>query len=135
MKLEDGYLTYVRSDEDGFAMLYLTSKKYEKYEDGSHSIWGDDWNDSPYEYNAGEPYDDYIKIVVEGNFMTPRSGLLNSDYSVESINDGEIAWLRSDYTDPKYSLMVNSQLKDIIKFLNDTEGTLYTEFNIKEILK
>jgi len=28
-------------------------------------IWGDDWNDAPYEHNAGRVYDEYITHIVD----------------------------------------------------------------------
>ena len=73
--------------------------------------WGDDWNDSPYEYNAEIPYDDYrdgaerveVEIVMvpfyvpyEGgwNIRFPRDwGGDNSQFSVEDINSGAVAWI------------------------------------------
>ena len=53
--------------------------------------WGDDWNDSPYEHNAGEVYGEYVSgyrdvafdfddIVVE-----PRDGECNSPYTKEDM--------------------------------------------------
>lgn len=70
--------------------------------------WGDDWNDAPYEHNAGTPYSwhEYqleadgipqyeIEIIVwEGGFDTPQDGYTNSPFSVEMINRGDVAWLR-----------------------------------------
>lgn len=60
--------------------------------------WGDDWDDVPYEHNAGTPYADeagqIISIAWEGPFDQPDWGHQNSPYSVKSINAGAIAWLR-----------------------------------------
>jgi len=39
--------------------LYCCDK--DKYND----IWGDDWNDQPYEHNAGRVYDEYIDKVID----------------------------------------------------------------------
>ena len=75
--------------------------------------WGDDWNDIPYECNAGEPYEPHknckedwkengepkwkIEIVAfQSNFDQPCSGFHNSPYSVEDINKGKVPWLKSD---------------------------------------
>lgn len=33
----------------------------DKYDD----IWGDDWNDQPYEHNAGRVYDEYVDKVID----------------------------------------------------------------------
>jgi hypothetical protein len=36
----------------------------DKYED----VWGDDWNDTPYEHNAGTVYDEYVDKIVDVYF-------------------------------------------------------------------
>ena len=64
---------------------------------GEGCQWGDDWNDAPYEHNAGEPYahdgENVIKCAWEGDFVTPGGDNGNSEYSVERINKGVIPWL------------------------------------------
>lgn len=75
--------------------------------------WGDDWDDAPYEYNAGEPYDDYfdndgqheiniyvVHFAVEKDFdetlLCPRDycyGRYGSGVSVSQINSGMVAWM------------------------------------------
>ena len=70
--------------------------------------WGDDWNDAPYEHNAGTPYGysdhdkkegrapwEIVKVAFDGDFETPREGHYNSPWSVEQINAGAVAWLRT----------------------------------------
>lgn len=69
--------------------------------------WGDDWNDRPYEHNAGSPYGpseadkkkgktwDLMKIAYEGDFEQPSDGHTNSPWSVEDINAGAVAWIRT----------------------------------------
>jgi hypothetical protein len=67
---------------------------------------GDDWNDAPYEHNAGTPYEfgDHdrkkgihpwfiIKVAWDGNFNQPHDHYHNSPWSVEQINAGAVAWL------------------------------------------
>jgi len=68
---------------------------------------GDDWEDAPYEHNAGPPYEwllshdgdngipkwDIVKVAYTGEFDTPRDRTRNSNYSVDQINAGAIAWL------------------------------------------
>ena len=73
--------------------------------------WGDDWNDAPYEHNAGYPYDDYrdesgnnvdyeILMVPFGYsdsniwIKFPNDyGCGNSPFAVEDINHGAVAWM------------------------------------------
>jgi hypothetical protein len=58
--------------------------------------WGDDWDDAPYEHNAGTPYDWTTRVVyLDTDLESPCSNKLNSDYSVEQINKGMIPWLRT----------------------------------------
>lgn len=67
--------------------------------------WGDDWNDRPYEHNAGPPYEwdqssktmPYAvhRLAFESpHHETPAEAAGgNSRYSVEDINRGCVAWL------------------------------------------
>ena len=73
--------------------------------------WGDDWNDMPYQYNAGIPYDAHYDgdKRVEHNIIKVRCNLRSNDgkgcgyyyhipedfcsFSVEMINAGIAAWL------------------------------------------
>ena len=70
--------------------------------------WGDDWDDAPYEHNAGEPYSfhDYdkaegrdpwhiVRVAYSGDLSAPCDGHTNSPYCVRDINAGAHAWLRT----------------------------------------
>lgn len=71
--------------EDGSA--YFTDKPLDE-------VWGDDWDDIPYEHNAGTPYGDTIELKFSNvNLFEPCYGHLNSPYSVKAINSGAVAWL------------------------------------------
>lgn len=79
--------------------------------------WGDDWDDAPYEWNAGKPYDrayytEYddewcvehgkgnIRCIAymggEYYIKQPKDGHTNSPYSVDMINKGAVPWLYCD---------------------------------------
>ena len=85
-ELKEAKLCFV---DDNFA--YFTTRELSKQ-------WGDDWDDAPYEHNAGYPYEpaqqdlkkginwSIIKIAFEGPFLLPCSGCCNSPFSVEAIN-------------------------------------------------
>lgn len=76
------------------------------------SQWGDDWDDAPYEHNAGEPYEDHyvtsdgkrdrvnhhlLKVSWDGPYSTPNVvGAPNSTWSIQGINAGCVAWLIPD---------------------------------------
>lgn len=71
---------------------------------------GDDWDDVPYEHNAGPPYE-YVARIDEprgrepweivrvayasgvSSLATPCDGYLNSPYRVNDINAGAVPWL------------------------------------------
>ena len=75
---------------------------------------GDDWDDAPYEYNAGPPYDDSYFLTIERvrrmtihnltidlghlpglTFPRNHNGeVLNSGYSINMINKGIVPWLK-----------------------------------------
>lgn len=70
--------------------------------------WGDDWDDAPYEMNAGEPYDSYFKdgkridytilvlqiyVDVKDELTLPEDCTYNSRFTVADINSGLVAWL------------------------------------------
>lgn len=55
------------------------------------SQWGDDWNDMPYEHNAGAVYDEYVKGKQDVNFafddyvLEPCDGHANSNWCKEDM--------------------------------------------------
>jgi len=82
-------------------MAYFTSAALEEQ-------WGDDWNDVPYEHNAGRPYSHVDRaavgggtrvpvrieeIVFSGPFEEPCGSHVNSPYSVHDINRGAVPWV------------------------------------------
>lgn len=93
--------------------------------------WGDDWNDSPYEYNAGKPYDhgdnfkekiEILKIpfyINENKLYLPRDRGYNSPFCVEDINDGAIPWIFiKDYkTKDSDYIMGGTSVVDFIKII------------------
>jgi len=82
--------------------------------------WGDDWNDAPYDCNAGRPYTwrreryasqpdgthrfepnpqppwQIFEVEFTGPFDTPAGVAFNTPYSVEDVNAGKIPWLWAD---------------------------------------
>jgi len=96
--------------------------------------WGDDFNDAPYEYNAGEPYDDVVVeyeekdglkwatkidhydiikipfVVKSFYYKLPKDYSYggNSPFSVDMINSGAVAWIY-DPADGKMENMTSIQ--------------------------
>lgn len=148
---------------------YFTSKELSEQ-------WGDDWNDAPYEHNAGEPYapcwhntphglknemrgcregtavrimpgelcrnsccagdwnDDGTpkfeikKIAFECDLETPeeRTSSANSQYSVEMINSGAIAWLSSpSYAKVKVAIQAGATMEEFVSKIKMTGGSVY----------
>jgi hypothetical protein len=109
--------------------------------------WGDDWNDSPYEHNAGEPYSTHkegservehhlVKVAWDGPYETPAEQAgINSMWSVERINGGPIAWLIptswgvTEGADVK-PIHAGASLVDFVIALEKAGGHAYLPHNI-----
>lgn len=78
-------------DKKGNIVRFFLGDKEDDY-------WGDDWDDMPYEYNAGEVYDRYVKDHVDIVFpfdalvLEPRDGNWdgNSDYCKEDMKNRRV---------------------------------------------
>ena len=74
-------------------LLYFT--------DNFEHQWGDDWDDAPYECNAGEPYRDgthsgnirVFAFLCCGEDVATPSMQTGLGYSVKDINCGVVPWL------------------------------------------
>lgn len=93
--------------------------------------WGDDWDDAPYEHNAGIPYDDLwvndkrveIEIlqvpfaIKSYNFRLPNDMGFggNSPFAVADINHGAVAWIYDVISRKNKSKYVAIQGGDNIK--------------------
>jgi hypothetical protein len=102
--------------------------------------WGDDWNDAPYEHNAGTPYlwhEHDLKrglpeyrietVYFEVDMDTPCSNVINSPFSVEAINRGDIAWLRpSAYSaSAKKSIHAGVTLNEFKQIIRENGGDVW----------
>ncbi len=60
-------------------------------EDNLNDYWGDDWNDIPYEHNAGRVYEEFIKgyidviIPFDNQVYEPCNDYSNSPYCKEDM--------------------------------------------------
>jgi hypothetical protein len=101
--------------------------------------WGDDWNDAPYEHNAGDPYY-YVKgfresetpweVVVirfDGPYETPGERANgNSQWSVEDINRRYVAWLIPTNEDVE-PIFANTPIDMFKKMVKQAGGKIYIE--------
>ena len=100
--------------------------------------WGDDWNDAPYEHNAGEPYEwdsergvkkyEILKVAFECGCMmnTPCDSHSNSPWSVEDINTGKIAWLSTlRGSSEQVVIPAGVSIKKFDELIKKVGGTVY----------
>ena len=126
-KIDDYKLCYI---EDNFA--YFTTQELSEQ-------WGDDWNDAPYELNAGRPYEysDYdrkngkpewyiTKLAFDKVLSTPDYNQSNSGYSVKQINRGDVAWLRPyPYASNNVVIHAGTCIRDFIDKIEKAGGKVY----------
>jgi len=93
--------------------------------------WGDDWDDAPYEHNAGPPYEyhedmdclpyEIKKVYWESNYwMIPNR--LGKDESVETINDRGF-WLAHYHGSTFDEMLPETTLENFKKMVNVYELT------------
>ena len=109
--------------------------------------WGDDWNDRPYECNAGDPYDHWSELIEDNEDIFKKKWkhhpiILKTLYfetndwfekkpcdvgrfSVEDINKGAVAWLHTD----KINIMAGTTYEDFIKIIEKNGGVIYEQRN------
>lgn len=95
-------------------------------------VWGDDWNDAPYEHNAGEPYSEfgpYTKICLDYHYDLPHSGELNSRWSVENINSGAVSWVAIKFWDGRKGIYFPAgiELDDVISECREAGIDIYVK--------
>lgn len=67
--------------------------------------WGDDWNDAPYEHNAGVVYDQYVErtqdvaIPFDLYVSEPAAGKLNSEWSKQDMIERKVECLLIESAD------------------------------------
>jgi len=123
-----------------FKLCYIDGNKA-WFTNNFEKQWGDDWNDSPYECNAGEPYDHWSELIEDNEDIFKRKwkhhkikhkvlffetndwseNLPLNGYSVESVNKGKIAWLSTD----KFNIYAGTSYKEFIKTIEENGGTVY----------
>jgi len=124
-------LCYIRG-----CWAYFTTQALEKQ-------WGDDWNDAPYEHNAGSPYSCWgsefvdgqpawliCKVAFESELETPEDAAgCNSEYSVEDINKQAVPWLQhSRFTDvqDREQIWAGATLAEFTEAIKSLGGEVYT---------
>lgn len=114
-------------------------------------VWGDDFNDAPYEHNAGHPYSyrykdgekhdvDFIYIHYSGSYLTPAQHAQgNSRYSVEMINLKHVAWLTVDQwvSNPANypPIFAGATTQEFCDTILKTGGMIYFRVNMLEFVE
>lgn len=107
--------------------------------------WGDDWDDRPYEHNAGEPYDHWSELIednedifrrkykhyeikhkclyfeIEESCCLPCDHYTNSPYSVEDINKQAVAWIHTD----EFNILAGTTYENFIDIIEKHGGKIY----------
>jgi Lar family restriction alleviation protein len=117
-----GGLCYVRHDRAWFTTAPLI---------GPARQWGDDWNDAPYEHNAGSPYSEKGETLTAvpfyaGDLVTPDDMVANSRWSVEDINAGRTPWLKSSsYAGGSIRIMSGASFNEFREKVRAAGGEVY----------
>lgn len=104
---------------------------------------GDDWDDVPYEDNAGEPYTHWFEeikhkppvyekqykehsiyietLYFETNDWNERKPCDVGRFSVEEINKGAVAWIITD----KFCIRAGTTMKDFIQIIEENGGAIW----------
>lgn len=94
--------------------------------------WGDDWDDAPYDCNAGEPYGEGGEIVIvayKSAFMTPSEREYGWPISVEDINmRREQPWLMCPpWKGEHSSIWAGTELEEFCRMIRATGGRIWKE--------
>lgn len=133
-RYEEPRLCYV----DGCFAFFTTQNLAEQ--------WGDDWNNAPYEANAGTPYEwhkstdgdkynkepwEIVRVAFEGPFETPAERYTgsNSPFNVEDINKRGVApWLVTERWQKRHIVIwAGTPLSKFIEMVRATGGEVYAK--------
>jgi hypothetical protein len=98
--------------------------------------WGDDWDDAPYEHNAGEPNTwtapdpacdhQVIRVAFHAELRAPCDDHINSPWSVQAINRGATPWLRSPaWARENVEIYAGCTLRDFREIVRRIGGEVY----------
>lgn len=127
-----------------YKLCYVDGQKA-WFTDNFEKQWGDDWNDKPYECNAGEPYNSWSELIednedifkrkykhhqiklktlyFETNDWSEQKPCDMGRFSVEDINKGTIAWVHTD----KFNILAGTEIEEFIKIIKENGGKIYME--------
>lgn len=135
--------------EETFRLCYVSSPWAWFTTQPVEDQWGDDWDDAPFQHNAGRPYDrvdhEAGKVAFDGPLHAPGdpprleydgigSQRPDSGVSVEEINTsgGDIPWLvETSFHPEKYGtagveIPAGTSLPEFIELAHAADGAVYT---------
>lgn len=145
-KTSHGFIWRYKNTSKVFKLCYIDTNCAYFTNDFEHQ-WGDDFNDAPYEHNAGEPYHSYSELIEDNAdlfkriyihlpiqikkiyFELPYWGylpcdrFLNSPYSVEDINKKAVAWIHTE----DFNILAETTLEDFKKTIKKHGGSIYVK--------
>jgi len=95
--------------------------------DDCNDYWGDDWNDAPYEHNAGTVYREYIQGYVEFAFSSEYvvceacDGYFNSSFSKEDMINRKVPCITIS-TKPEIKIYFGDNIDEISKQITELGG-------------
>lgn len=128
--LED-YLE-INDNYEEFKLCYVSNNI--AYFSNDPEQWGDDWDDKPYECNAGIPYprEEYdiipISYFTNNCYIEPCYYFTCTPLSVEEINKGFAPWLvpqESEYN----PILAGATISKFKELVNSCNGTILTKLS------
>lgn len=107
-------------------------------EDNCNDYWGDDWDDAPYEHNAGRVYEEYIQGYVEFGFSLKCSvceacdGYFNSPFSKEDMKNRKVPCLTIGTELGGLAIYFGDNIDEISKKITELGGFKFLEMRDKE---
>jgi len=120
---------------DNYKLCYV-EENFAYFSDiGPEEAWGHDWNNTPYEHNAGRPYMDkgnWIVVAFDSCLVQPSYSYTNSPYSVADINKiGLTPWLRSH--DGCTRIYAGDSIREFMQKIKEHGGSVYLKSGMGSI--
>lgn len=136
LKKELSDLKIIDAEIDGHNIIFYLGKKDIK------DYWGDDWDDAPYEHNAGPVYDRFVEKILVAHYpycnhfiCEPSTDVFNSEYCKDDFKKREAPCCAVGTTDDEYywlSRMVDLLLlEESVPFYYEDEATKIIDKNTK----
>lgn len=111
-------------------VLVYVDAPWAYFADSIEEATGDDWNDAPYDCNAGRPYDYRLKVAYDGPLETPDSGTVGRDrwVSVDQVNAGEVPWLADFLGGGRWNpvrIMAGVTVREFVALIEESGGHVW----------